>query len=190
MGEKRNNLLALVTASLFIAIGLSAPAQAQEIHAEPARADLKAAAFARDLPSALTHRAARLVNMDTFLQMDSEANTMILDTRSRADFASGHLYGAVNVPLSEMTLLNLGDAIDDRETRILIYGDENIAESAARPDYEVSTLPINLLSYISLHRYGYFELYELSEKVSIRDPRVDWQDGASQLASLETVRFN
>lgn len=187
MGAKRNNIIALATAGLFIAIGISAPAQAQT---EASSADYKAAAFTRDLPSALDHRQARIVDLDTFSQMNTEANTVILDTRSREDFAAGHIYGAVNLPLSEMTLLNLGDTIDDRETRILIFGDENIYEIAGRSDFEISTLPINLLTYISLHRYGYFELYELSEKASIRDERVDWIEPELPAVALIDVSFN
>jgi hypothetical protein len=122
--------------------------------------------------------------------MNSEANTVILDTRSRKDFAEGHIYGAVNLPLSEMTLLNLADAVDDRETRILIFGDENIAEIAARSDYEVSTLPINMLTYISLHRYGYYEVYELSEKASFKDERMDWFEEPQLVATLTDASFN
>ena len=187
MGAKRNNMIALATASLFIAIGISAPAQAQT---EAATADFKASAFTRDLPSALEHRQARMVGFDEFSQMNSEANTVILDTRSRENFAEGHIYGAVNLPLSEMTLLNLADAVDDRETRILIFGDENIAEIAARADYEVSTLPINLLTYISLHRYGYYEVYELSEKASLKDERMDWFEEPQLVATLTEASFN
>lgn len=187
MGAKRNNTIALAAAGLFIAIGICAPAHAQT---EATATDVKAAAFTRDLPSALEHRQERVIDIDAFSQMNSEANTVILDTRSREDFAEGHIYGAVNLPLSEMTLLNLADAVDDRETRILIFGDENIAEIAARSDYEVSTLPINMLTYISLHRYGYYEIYELGEKASLKDERMDWYAEPQLVATLTEASFN
>ena len=172
MGAKRNNLIALATAGIFIAIGVCSTAQAQAV--DPA--EQKAEKFTRALTPALEHRQSRLIDLDAFAQMNTEANTVILDTRSREDFAAGHIYGAVNIPLSEMTLLNLADAIDDRETRILIYGDENIGEISGRSDFDVSTLPINLLTYVSLHRYGYYDLYELGEKASYKDIRLDWME--------------
>jgi len=193
MGAKRNNMIALATAGLFIVLGICGAAQAQlqsETRAEAQSHEQKAFAFTRDLGPALDHRLNRIIDLDRFAQMNREANTVILDTRSRAAFASGHIYGAVNVPLSEMTLLNLGDAIEDRETRILIYGDENIDEVAGRSDYEISSLPINLLTYISLHRYGYYELFELGEKASLKDERIDWADEPQIVASLTEASFN
>lgn len=185
MGAKRNNIIALATAGLFITIGCYGSAQAQ-----PAQQEHKAFAFTRDLGPALDHRLNRIVGLDSFVQMNSEANTVILDTRSREAFATGHIYGAVNIPLSEMSLLNIADAVHDRETRILIYGDENIAENSDYSDYEISNLPINLLTYISLHRYGYYELFELGEKTSYKDQRIDWADDQHLVASLTVTKLN
>lgn len=186
MGAKTNNMIGLAAAGLFIAIGICGAAQAQTTDA----AEHRATKFTRDLAPALAHRQSRMVSLETFTQMNREANTVILDTRSRADFASGHIHGAVNVPLSEMTLLNLSDAVDDRETRILIYGAENIGEVSGRSDYEISTLPINLLTYVSLHRYGYYDIYELGEKTSFKDERLDWTDGPQLIASLQETNFD
>lgn len=183
MGAKTNNMIALATAGLFVALGLPGAAQGQTV-------DPKAASFTRDLAPALEHRLTRMVDLDTFAQMHREANTIILDTRSAADFAQGHIYGAVNVPLSEMTLLNLADAVADRDTRILIYGDENIDEIAGRSDFTVSTLPINLLTFVSLHRYGYYEVYELNEATTFKDTRLDWVNEPHLLASLIEASFN
>lgn len=177
MGAKRNNIIALAAAGMFIAIGLCAPANAQTAE--------KGEKFARDVTPALQHRSERLLSLNAFAQMNSEANTIILDTRSAEEFAAGHIDGAVNIPLPVMTLLNLGDRIDDRETRILLFGNENIAEVSDRSDFEISTLPMNLLTYVSLYRYGYEDIYELNESASMKDERLRWVDGQLTLASLE-----
>ena len=177
MGAKRNNIIALVTAGVFIAIGLCGSATAQSAE--------KGEKFARDMTPALQYRSERLLDLDTFSQMNSEANTIILDTRSVEEFRSGHIEGAINMPLSQMTLLNLGDLIDDRETRILLFGNENIAEVADRSDFEISTIPMNLLTYVSLYRYGYEDIYELNESASMTDERLRWTDGPLALAALE-----
>ena len=179
MGAKRINIIALAAAGIFIAIGLCAPAAAQT-------AD-KAEKFARDVTPALKHRSERLLSLDAFSQMNTEANTLILDTRSAAEFAEGHIDGALNMPLPEMTLLNLGDLIDDRQTRILLFGNENIAEVSGRSDFEISTLPMNLLTYVSLYRYGYEDVYELSEATSVSDDRLRWIDRDLQLAANTDV---
>ncbi len=177
MGAKRNNIIALTAAGLFIAIGLCAPANAQTTN--------KAEKFARDMAPALQHRSERLIGLDEFSQMNSETNTIILDTRSAEEFAAGHIDGAINIPLPAMTLLNLGDRIDDRETRILLFGNENITEVSGRLDFEISTLPLNLLTYVSLYRYGYEDVYELNESVPTKDVRLRWADAQLTLALLE-----
>lgn len=181
MGHRTNNTIALIAAGLFIMLGACEQVEAQET---------KAASFTRDLTPALAHRTTHLVDLDTFLQLSREANTVILDTRTPEEFARWHLFGAVNLPLSDMTLLKLADAVADRETRILIYGDENIREIAGREDFDVSTLPINLLTYISLHRYGYYDIYELGEIASRSDTRLDWVQTQQTLASLTEANFN
>ena len=180
MGAKRNNIIALAAASVFIAIGLCAPANAQG-------AD-KAEKFARDVAPALEHRSDRLLDLDTFSQMNSEANTIILDTRRADEFAAGHIDGAVNMALPDMTLLNLGDAVYDRGTRILLFGNENIAEISDVSDFEISTLPINLLTFVSLYRYGYEDVYELAESASLKDERLRWSYGPLALVGLHATK--
>ena len=196
MGAKRNNTIAVIAAGLFLGLGLfSSVAEAQEGAAQ-AEAELisyhmvEADTFTRHLPAAFAHRNARIVSFEGFSDMRSKDNTIILDTRSAASYARGHIEGAINLPLTEMTLLSLADAVPDRASAILIYSDENIGTENAARTLNVSALSLNMLTYVTLYQYGYFDVFELGEVVAADTPELAWRADELHLASAETTSLN
>jgi hypothetical protein len=133
------------------------------------------------------HRKDRLVSLSDFLKMSKEKNVIILDTRSDSMFAAKHIKGAVHLNFSDFTQANLAKIIPNKNTKILIYCNNNFADDpvffptkAALPpssikkpktgkdengmDYGV-TLALNIPTYINLYGYGYKNVYELKELV-------------------------
>lgn len=132
------------------------------------------------------HRQQRLISLDDFLKMQKEPNTIILDTRSAGRYESRHLKGAISLPFTEFTQGNLNRLIPNPNTRILIYcnnnfmGDpKNFATKTAAPsasnNHTPVTLALNIPTYINLYGYGFKNLYELDELVSIRDGRIQFE---------------
>lgn len=70
-------------------------------------------------------RAKRRVPLEKFLEMSGEPNTIILDTRSKAAFDAAHLKGAVHLNFSDFTTPKLASVIPDKNTRVLIYCNNN-----------------------------------------------------------------
>lgn len=196
MGAKRNNAIALITAGVFLGLGLiatAAEAQAADAPITPNLAayhKVEAETFSRHLPAAFAHRNAHLVTFATFDQMRGDENTIILDTRSETRFKAGHMQGAINLPLSDMTLLTLADAVPDRSSRILIYSDRNIGPETAPLTLDTSALSLNMLTYITLYQYGYFDVFELGEVVAETIPELDWATPDLQLATLQSPTLN
>lgn len=130
---------------------------------------------------AKAHRAKRLIDLDTFLKMAKDHNTIVLDTRSDGMFASKHIKGAIHLNFSDFTQANLERIIPSFSTRILIYcnnnfeGDERFfASKIATPKFDLPeiNLALNIPTYINLYGYGYRNVYELSELVDIKDGRL------------------
>jgi len=147
-------------------------------------------------------RQERLINLNEFLAFQTEANTLILDTRSRDNYNAIHIKGAINLPFTEFTTSNLRQIIPDTETRILIYCNNNIQgdqeyfgsktysvkDEKRRKKYnkkstfvpksnvmynsKVISLALNVPTYINLYGYGYQNIYELDELVDLKDTRV------------------
>jgi len=71
------------------------------------------------------YRENRLVSVQEFVAFSKEKNTVILDTRSKVFFEKKHVKGAVNLPFADFTQENLKALIPNKNTRILIYCNNN-----------------------------------------------------------------
>jgi len=143
-----------------------------------------------------THRASRLIDLDTFLKMSKEKGVIVLDSRSRFRFDRIHVKGAKHLAFTDFTQDNLARVIPDPGTRILIYCNNNFdgnpvdfaakafvprarqgrAEAAQIEAQEKPRMmALNIPTYINLYGYGYRNVYELHELVSVTDPRIEFE---------------
>ena len=100
-------------------------------------------------------REKRLVSVESFLEMAGDKNTIILDTRSRWAYDQIHIKGARHLNFSDFTEKKLKDVIPDKNTRILIYCNNNFI--ADNPTVEVAALQmkgpalaLNIPTFINL----------------------------------------
>lgn len=164
------------TLTLFAAGGfVCAPLAAQN-----ETADAPAGAIEIDYPgfAALTDevaaiRAERLLTLAQFHARAAEPGTLILDTRSPASFARGHIAGAVNLPFSDFTDEALAQVIGaDKGRTILIYCNNNFRDDVPPVVLKRAPLALNIPTFINLVGYGYTNVWELGDTVSIAD--VEW----------------
>jgi rhodanese-related sulfurtransferase len=71
------------------------------------------------------HRAARLIDLDTFLKMSKEPGVIILDSRSAFRFDRVHVKGAKHLAFTDFTQDALAQVIPSFDTKILIYCNNN-----------------------------------------------------------------
>lgn len=133
------------------------------------------------------YRKERLINFKTFSKYAKNKKTIVLDTRSAEMFARKHIKGAVNLNFSDFTQSNLENIIPTENTRILIYCNNNINDDQinfAPKSYTPKlnflnkkeiTLALNVPTFINLYGYGYKNVYELSELVSVKDNRIKFE---------------
>lgn len=176
MGNKRNTIIALLTASIFVFTGMIA-AHAQENSLEPIATTDASIDYAGFLELASTLepiRENRLVNLSTFNKMKAEPDTIILDTRSTEAFMMGHIDGAINLPFSDFTVEKLARVIPNKHTRILIYCNNNFSDNVNPIMLKRVELALNVPTFINLWGYGYQNIYELGSYTESSDPRVHW----------------
>jgi hypothetical protein len=144
------------------------------------------------------HRAERLVDLDTFNRMAKEPGVVILDSRSKFRYDRIHIHGAAHLNFSDFTQQRLAEVIPSPDTVVLIYCNNNfegnqtdfaskvvmrpslqsLAGSAPSPETQFRDqatplmLALNVPTYINLYGYGYRNVYELHERVSVDDPRI------------------
>jgi phage shock protein E len=120
------------------------------------------------------YRQNRLVNFAQFQAMAREPNTIILDARSAAAYAQGHIAGAINLSLTDFTAPALAATIKNPNTRILIYCNNNFENDAPPVVLKSVQLALNIQTFINLYGYGYKNVYELGDVVNFNDPKVRW----------------
>ena len=123
------------------------------------------------------YRKDRLVSLSKFLSLSKEKKTVILDTRSTEMYNRKHIKGAIHLNFADFTQFNLRLLIPDLNTRILIYCNNNIDEDpvnfatkSSRPkslNQKEITLALNIPTFINLYGYGYKNVYELADLVSV-----------------------
>jgi rhodanese-related sulfurtransferase len=143
-----------------------------------------------------THRASRLIDLNTFLKMSREEGVIILDSRSDFRFDRIHLKGAKHLAFTDYTQDNLKKVIPNPETTILIYCNNNVdgnqtdfatkafvprpkSAKAVATQFASQAKPLmmalNIPTYINLYGYGYRNVYELHELVKVNDPRIAFE---------------
>ncbi|TIX51077.1 rhodanese-like domain-containing protein [Alteraurantiacibacter aquimixticola] len=120
-------------------------------------------------------REDHLLGWDEFSAVAEAGDAIILDTRSAAAFQWGHIEGAVNLPFSDFTQAKLAEVIgSDRDRPILIYCNNNFSDNVAPVPSKKIELALNIPTFINLHGYGYTNVWELADLMSIEDPAVGW----------------
>lgn len=118
-------------------------------------------------------RAQHRLSLDEFLARAKAEDAVLLDTRSAAAFAAGHLDGAVNLPFSDFTDKKLAEVLGkDRTRAIYIYCNNNFSDDAEPVVAKRAPLALNIPTFINLHGYGYTNVWELADVVAMSD--VPW----------------
>lgn len=137
------------------------------------------------------YRAKRLIPVNEFLAKAKEPNTIILDSRSKEMYDRKHLKGALHLNFADYNQISLYKIIPDKNTTILIYCNNNFIDDQqnfaskmavtpkdlnGKPTYQNNiTLALNIPTFINLYGYGYHNVYELADLVSVNDPRLAFE---------------
>jgi phage shock protein E len=131
--------------------------------------------YLRVSQEAAKHRATRRLTEDEFLKMSAEPGTLVLDARSKEKYDLLHVRGAVNLSFPDITVESLKKTIPDKETRVLIYCNNNF-RAAERPfPSKLPTASLNLSTYISLYTYGYRNIYELGPQLDPKQSKLPFE---------------
>ena len=172
MGVKRNTILGILTIAAFVGCGLMA--NAQEAGAPEKDAFIDYDGFLGVSEEVAAYRELHLVSLVQFNEMKDDPHTIILDSRSAEAFAMGHIEGAINVNFSDFTDDKLAEMIPSKDTRILIYCNNNFEDNVAPVMLKRVELALNVPTFINLYGYGYRNVFELKGMHSLQDPEIHW----------------
>jgi len=152
--------------SLLLVLLISATAHAQGAPVPP-NALIDYQTFARHVGEVGALRESRRVSEADFMRMAREPGTVVLDARSERLFRLRHVAGAVNLSFPEFTEVTLASLIPTRETRVLIYCNNNFTGAPESLPLKAPPSALNVATFVSLHSYGYRNVYELGPAVDV-----------------------
>jgi hypothetical protein len=119
------------------------------------------------------YRESHRVSEEDFIRMSREPDTIVLDARSARKFDELHVAGAVNLAFPDIASESLRTTIPDRDTRILIYCNNNFRGAQGPFPSKRADASLNLSTYISLYSYGYRNVYELAPLIDIAKTKLE-----------------
>ncbi|MBQ0735158.1 rhodanese-like domain-containing protein [Aquimarina celericrescens] len=128
----------------------------------------------------LQYREERLIPLHEFLEYMKDENTILLDTRSETAYKNKHLKGAIHINFSDFTKNKLAKYIPSKDTRILIYCNNNIDGDLDHFATKMAPLALNIPTFINLYGYGYKNIFELSSLVGVQDERLQFEGAAAK----------
>lgn len=125
--------------------------------------------------AAAADRVKHRVTEDEFLKMAAEPGTIVLDARSRALFDRLHIKGAVDLSFPDIGYASLAETIPDKNTRILIYCNNNFLNDVKAFPLKSANASLNLSTYIALYSYGYRNVYELGPLLDVNNSKLSFE---------------
>lgn len=151
------------------------PAAAPATPPVPVNPEIDMDGYLRIANEAAKYREARRLTEDEFIRMSQGKGTVVLDARSLEAYFDLHVKGALHLSFPDIAIASLDSLIPDRNTRILIYCNNNFAgdEQAFAPKLAVASL--NLSTFITLYSYGYRDIWELGPRIDLTQTKIEFE---------------
>jgi hypothetical protein len=128
--------------------------------------------FQKIVDSSRQERESHRLSEDAFLAAMAEKDVVVLDARTASRYQMRHITGAVNLPFTEFAAGPLATVIPSKETKILIYCNNNFLNDPAAMISKVPPASLNLSTYTSLKAYGYENIYELGPLLDVNKTKL------------------
>jgi phage shock protein E len=165
-----------VSAAALVAVAFVC---AQALAAPPPRTNdnpqIDAPAFVRHALQATELREPRRVSEEEFIRMAREPGTVVLDARSERMFKLRHVKGAVNLTFPDFTQATLARVIPTRQTRVLIYCNNNFLGAPESLAMKAPPASLNLSTFVALHTYCYRNVYELGPLIDLKRSKIAFE---------------
>jgi hypothetical protein len=136
--------------------------------------------FLRVANETAAHRTSHRLSEDEFIRMSRLPGTVILDARSKAMYDLLHVRGAINLSFPDIAIDSLAQTIPDRNTRILIYCNNNFANLQMAFATKLPSASLNLSTFIALYNHGYRNVYELAPLLDGRTTRIPFESAVAR----------
>jgi hypothetical protein len=133
------------------------------------------AAFQKIVITSEKERESHRLTEDSFLAAMSQPGVVLLDARTGSRYQMRHIKGAVNLPFTEFAAAPLAAVIPAKDTKILIYCNNNFLNDQMAMVSKAPPASLNLATYTSLKAYGYTNIYELGPLLDVTKTKIPFE---------------
>ena len=141
-------------------------------------------AFQKIVETSKGERESHRLTEDQFLAAMTEPGTVVLDARTGLRYDQRHIKGAVNLPFTEFAAAPLAHVIPSKDTKILIYCNNNFLNDPLAMVSKAPSASLNLSTYTSLKSYGYTNIYELGPLLDVNKTKLPFEGSELKQASF------
>ncbi len=138
-----------------------------------ANPNIDMAAYLRAASEAAAERQTHRLTEDEFIAMSRMPGTVILDARSAEMYRLRHVRGAINLSFPDIAIASLAKLLPDKNTRILIYCNNNFRGDEIAFASKIARASLNLSTYIALYSYGYRNVWELGPLLDVKTTKIE-----------------
>ena len=128
--------------------------------------------FQKIVAASAGERESHRLTEPQFITAMKDKAAVLLDARTASKFELRHIRGAVSLPFTDFTAETLATILPAKDTKILIYCNNNFAGSPVSFASKAPAASLNISTYISLRSYGYTNIYELGPLLDVRSTAI------------------
>jgi phage shock protein E len=131
--------------------------------------------FQKNVEEAQKLRETHRLTEEQFHEIMKQPDVVLLDARSAEMFKLRHIAGAVNLSLPDFNEAALAKIIPSKDTKVLIYCNNNFENSPISMASKSISTALNLHTLTSLLGYGYKQVYELGPLLDVNTTRLPFK---------------
>ena len=124
--------------------------------------------FQKIVAESASERESHRLTEPQFIAAMADKSAVLLDARTASKFDLRHIRSAVSLPFTDFTAETLAKIIPTKDTKILIYCNNNFLGSPISLASKAPSASLNISTYTSLRAYGYTNIYELGPLLNVR----------------------
>ena len=128
--------------------------------------------FQKIVADSASERESHRLTESQFIAAMADKSAVLLDARTASKFDLRHIRGAVSLPFTDFTAETLAKIIPAKDTKILIYCNNNFLGSPISLASKAPSASLNISTYTSLRAYGYTNIYELGPLLDVRSTAI------------------
>ena len=128
--------------------------------------------FQKIVAESASERESHRLTESQFIAAMADKSAVLLDARTASKFDLRHIRGAVSLPFTDFTAETLAKIIPAKDTKILIYCNNNFLGSPISLASKAPSASLNISTYTSLKSYGYTNIYELGPLLDVRSTAI------------------